>query len=159
MRGNERSSTGDHIIHLLPHGGHAVFDTNTERFLIPPGWRRSRRRRSSSGKGRRSKSPPVWPSWGPSRSPPTCWRRRRTRTCCLSEAPPHAVSHRRHSSSYLFCASPATSMSSYGSDGSCFCFFCVCVSVSVMICSVVPVLDGLGVVSLYRKCWHTKYTV
>ncbi len=50
-----------------------------------PGWRRSKRRRSSSGKGQNWRSRPAWLSWVPSQSPPTCWQRRRTKTCCSSE--------------------------------------------------------------------------
>lgn len=87
-----------------------------------PGWRRSKRRRSSSGKGQNWRLRRAWLCWVPSLSPPTCWRRRRMKTCCLSEA--FNGSRRFHPSSYLFCASQATSMSSHASDESCF--VCTC---------------------------------
>lgn len=87
-------------------------------FPLPPGWRKSKRRRSSSGKGQSLRSPPAWLSWVQSQSPPICWQRRRMRTCCSSDV------HLRHPSTYLFCASQAMSVSSHASDGSCF--LCTC---------------------------------
>lgn len=85
-----------------------------------PGWRKSKRRRSSSGKGQNWRLPPAWLNWVPSPSPPTCWRRRRMKTCCSSEALWRRTSLRLHTISYLFGASQATSMSSHAADESCF---------------------------------------
>lgn len=51
-----------------------------------PGWRRSKKRRSSSGKRPSGRLPPVWLSSAPSQSPPTCWRRRRMKISSLNEA-------------------------------------------------------------------------
>lgn len=95
-------------------------------FPLLPGWRKSKRRKSSSGKKQSVRSPSAWLHWVPLQSPPTCWRRRRMRTCCLSDA------HLRHTSTYLFCASQAMSVSSHASDGSCFFVY-----LSVMVCIIV----------------------
>lgn len=49
------------------------------------GWRRSKRRRSRWGRGQSGRWLSGWQSWAPWQSPPTCWLRRRTRTCSSSD--------------------------------------------------------------------------
>lgn len=66
------------------------------RFSALPGWRRFKRRRSSSGKGPSWRSLLAWPLWVPSQSRPTFWRRRRTKTCCSNEALCRSANATRH---------------------------------------------------------------
>lgn len=53
-----------------------------------PGWKRSKRRRSSSGKRQIRRLQNAWLSWVPSPSPPTCWQRRWMKICCSSDGAP-----------------------------------------------------------------------
>lgn len=85
-RENEKSSTGKSFLFLitvLP--AMSLFFFNLEQYLELSGWRRSRRRRNSWGKGRNGRLLNVWPSWVPLQSQPTCWQRRRMKTSFLSE--------------------------------------------------------------------------
>ncbi len=90
--------------------------TNPSSSCFPvAGWRRSRRRRSSTVRGRRRRSLSVWRLWGRSQSPWTCWTKRPTRTCCLNEAVNPVV--------FILCACKAELYMKRGSS----CFVCMSV--------------------------------
>lgn len=54
-------------------------------FTFLQGWRRSKRRRSSSGKRQTWRLLLAWLSWVPLRNRSTCWRRRQMKTSFLNE--------------------------------------------------------------------------
>ena len=118
-----------------------------------PGWRRSKRRRSSSGKGQKRRSQSAWLSWVPSQSRPTCWRRRWMRTCCSSERTPTSPI----TTLFILCLSGHVSVFSCKWWKLFFVFF-VRVYLSV-ICSVVSVLEGAACLQICHCTEPTRDSV